>query len=167
VPKGVRGSEKVTVADVVVVHRQSKTLLGILEKEADLLDRAEVDPVAKIELDGAIKAIETEIRIPKARTMMIAALTRGMTKDLVLTLYHRAVTAMHALAPIVAIKLAEKLDDHQSPGSTRVLIEMAKGLGLFVPAEPMKAQARADMMSEGELKQRSDDSLKEDILDFS
>ncbi len=166
-PKGVRDPDAVTVKDVVAVHRQSTALLGLLEKESDLLERAGVDQVAQAELEGALEAIEAEVKIPKARTMMVAALTGGMSKTLVLTLYHRAVRAMHALAPIVAIKLAEKMDDHQAPGSTRVLIEMAKGLGLFVPAEPMKAKQRADMMGEDALAERTDDDLKAEVLGYT
>lgn len=165
-PKGTRDPEAITAHDVVEVHTQSRALLGLLEKESGLLERAGVDPLAQAELEGALAAIETEIRVPKARTMMVAALSSSMTKELVLTLYHRAVRAMHALAPIVAIKLAEKMDDHQSPGSTRVLIEMAKGLGLFVPAEPMKAKQREDMMG-NDVHEQSTDDLKAEVLKYT
>ena len=166
-PKGVRDQAPVTVHDVVQVHRQSKALLGMLEAESDLLQRADVDPIAAAELEGALDAIETEIKIPTAKRMMVAALGAGMTKELVLTLYHRAVRAMHALAPIVALKLAEKMDDHQAPGSTRVIIEMAKGLGLFVPAEPLKVKDRMDMMADGALEERTDEDLRAEVLKFS
>lgn len=165
--KGTRQPKPITVRDIVNVHAQANTLIGIMDGDADLLDRAGVDPVARAELEASLKSIDTEIKVPKARTMMVAALSSGMSKDLVLTLYHRAVRAMHALAPIVAVKLAEKLDDHQAPGSTRVLIEMAKGLGLFVPAEPMAAKNRGDMLQEDALAARSSDDLKAEILGAS
>lgn len=162
--KGTRDAKPVTAADVVAVHKQANALLGLFEGDEKLLERAGVDPVAETELRASIESIETEIKVPKARTMMVAALSAGMSKDLVLTLYHRAVRAMHALAPIVAIKLAEKMDDHQAPGSTRVLIEMAKGLGLFVPAEPMAAKNRGDMLEEESLTGVSSEDLKAEIL---
>jgi hypothetical protein len=165
--KGVRNQGPVTVSDVVLVHSQSRALLGLLEKEKDLLARADVDPLAAAELRGAVAAIETEISIPSAKRMMVAALGSGMSKDLVLTLYHRAVRAMHALAPLVALKLAEKMDDHQAPGSTRVIIEMAKGLGLFVPAEPLKVKDRMDMMDDHAIEKRSDEDLMAEVLKFS
>ena len=166
-PKGVRNHQPITVKDVVQVHRESKALLGLLSKESELLQRADVDPMAAAELEGAVEAIETEVRIPTAKRMMVAALGAGMNKELVLTLYHRAVRAMHALAPLVALKLAEKMDDHQAPGSTRVIIEMAKGLGLFVPAEPLKVKDRMDMMADGALDERTDEDLRAEVLEFS
>lgn len=166
-PKGVREHGPVTVKDVVAVHRQSKALLGLLSDEKDLLERAQVDPMAAAELEGAVEAIESEVKIPTAKKMMVAALGSGMTKELVLTLYHRAVRAMHAMAPLVALKLAEKMDDHQAPGSTRIIVEMAKGLGLFVPAEPLKVKDRMDMMDDGALERQSDEDLRAEVLKFS
>jgi hypothetical protein len=167
VAKGVREQGAVTLTEVIAVHKQSRFLLGVLENEADLLARADVDPLAAAELQGSIEAIENEIKIPTAKQMMVSSLTAGMGKELVLTLYHRAVRAMHAMAPIVAIKLAEKIDDHQAPGSTRVLIEMARGLGLFIPAEPIAAKNRMDMMDEGALEDRSTEDLRQEALKFS
>ena len=165
-PLGERPAKPTTVREVIAVHAQANALLGMLDKEADLLDRAGVDPVARAELEASVKGIEDEVKVPRARSMMVAALSRGMSKELTLTLYHRTIRAMHALAPVVAIKLAEKMDDHQAPGSTRVLLEMAKGLGLFVPAEPMKAKNRGDLLND-ELEKRSDDELKAEVLGYS
>jgi len=162
--KGTREAGNPTARDVVAAHRQAQVMIGWLDGKEDLLDRAGVDELARIELEGSIEAIEQEIKAPKAKTMMLAALSSGMSKEMVLTLYHRTISAMHAMAPVVAIKLAEKLDDHQAPGSTRVLIEMARGLGLFVPAEPMAAKNRGDLLEEDSLTKRSSEDLKAEIL---
>jgi hypothetical protein len=59
------------------------------------------------------------------------------------------------------------MDDHQAPGSTRVIIEMAKGLGLFVPAEPLKVKDRMDMMDDHAIEKRSDEDLMAEVLKFS
>ena len=162
--KGTRRAKPITARDVVVAHKQAQTMIGWLDGKEDLLERAGIDPIAQAELEGSIEAIETEIKAPKAKTMMLAALSSGMSKEMVLTLYHRTVSAMHAMAPVVALKLAEKMDDHQAPGSTRVIIEMAKGLGLFVPAEPMAAKNRGDILEEDSLSKRSSEDLKAEIL---
>lgn len=139
-------------------------MIGWLDGKEDLLEQAGVDPIAAVELECAIEAVKVEIQQPKAKTMMFAALSAGMSKEMVLTLYHRTVSAMHAMAPIVALKLSEKMDDENAPGSTRVIIEMAKGLGLFVAAEPMAAKNRGDILEEGSLSSRSSEDLKAEIL---
>jgi hypothetical protein len=162
--KGTRNAKPVTKADVVAAHTQAQVMIGWLDGKEDLLERAGVDPIARIELESAIESIETEVKQPKAKTMMLAALSAGMSKEMVLTLYHRTISAMHAMAPVVALKLAEKMDDHQAPGSTRVLIAMAKGLGLFVSAEPMAARNRGDILAEDSLSGRSAADLKAEIL---
>lgn len=162
--KGTRNAPAISARDVVAAHKQAKVMIGWLDGKEDLLDRAGIDEVARIELESSIELIEEEIRAPKAKTMMMAALSSGMSKEMVLTLYHRTISAMHAMAPIVALKLSEKMDDHQAPGSTRVIIEMAKGLGLFVPAEPMAARARGDLLEEDSLASRSSEDLKAEIL---
>ncbi len=162
--KARRKDGPVTVQDILAVRTQSLTLLGMLEEERDLLARADVDPIAALELKGAVAAIEGEIKIPSAKQMMVASLTSGLSKDLILTLYHRATQAMHAMAPIVAFKLAEHMDDAKAKGNPRVLIAIAKGIGLFVPAEPIKTKDRMDLMDKTSIQDRTDEDLRAELL---
>lgn len=161
--KGVRFGKPVTMEEVGKTVRQAEVLVGLAEKDPDALLEQGVPPEALAELRNASKELG-EIKVPRARAMMVAALGDGMTKELVLTLYHRTIRAMHAMAPMVAMKLAEKMDDHQAPGSTRVIIEMAKGLGLFVPAEPIAAKNRMDLMDEDALREQPTEALKDRVL---
>lgn len=166
--RGTRTGKPVTPQDVKQTVGYARMLVELCDRDPSLLDEAQVDRADLEELrDAAIQA-PRELRIPSATEMLVSALTSpSMDKQLVLTLYHRTIRALHALAPIVAVVLARKLDDHQAPGSTRVALELAKGLGLFMPAEPIAAKQRMDLMDDKALRNRSDEDLRNQVLDFT
>lgn len=166
--RGTRTGKPVTPADVQQTVTNARMLIELCEREPELLEQTGVPASALEDLrDAAIQA-PRELRIPTATEMLVSALTSpSMDKHLVLTLYHRTLRAIHALAPIVAVVLARKLDDDQAPGSTRVALELAKGIGLLTPAEPIAAKQRMDLMDDKALRSKSDEELREGVLDFT
>lgn len=164
---GLADPKEVTPRDLAQVRDQAEFLCNLVRAEPALARQAGVTARAMAELEDAALQSTEAIKVPSARAMFIASLGPAMNKDLVLTLYHRTVRAMHALAPLVGMKLAEKMDNHQAPGSTRVILELAKGLGLLIPAEPMAAKGRMDLMEEDALRNRSTEELRDEALRFS
>lgn len=108
-----------------------------------------------------------ERALPTARNTVLATLSGTVGKEYALTAYARAQRGLHALAPLVVLRLAEKIDDDQAPGSTRVLLELAKGLGLLAPAEPLSAPKRVALFDLEAERGKPLDALKDDVLRHS
>ena len=155
--------EKVNLVAVKTARRQAAFLLGMAGKmsETELIELG-ISSEDLAELHIVQKQIDAEL--PRARDLMMGALSQGVGRDLALMLHHRAVVSMHALAPLVALRLADKMDDYNAPGSTRVLLEIAKGIGLLQPAEPVSQGKRMAQLDLAELRKKSPEDLKDELL---
>lgn len=163
-----RGEDPITIDDVRMAGRQAAALLEIVDSSERELAEVGLTRREVRELEKAAKL--ATFRMPSARAFMLAALGNGMTQDVVLANYHRAVRAVHGMAPFVAWKLADKLDDENAPGSTRVLLEVAKGIGLLAPAQAQSSEQRLADLDFESLKQRAKKdpaALKAEILGAS
>jgi hypothetical protein len=157
------GFKPVMLDDLKVVRRRAAALLVLAKNATD----AELENlgILRSEVDEVREAADAAERvIPSARNTVLATFSGDLTKELILSAYTRSQKAIHALGPLVVLRLAEKIDDDQAPGSTRVLLELAKGLGLFVPAEPMAAPQRVSLLSLDELRKQPLSSLKDAVL---
>jgi len=156
----------VTVEDLRRTRRLSAALLVLAgNTPEDELATLGIRPEEVRELAASIEA--TDRAIPTARHTVLATFGGHLTKELVLTGYARAQRALHALAPLVVLRMAEKVDNDQAPGSTRLLIELAKGLGLLTPAEPVSPSTRVAMLDLDEERKKPLDALKDEILRHS
>ncbi len=153
-------------ADLLRARRQAALMLTLAEgASVDELTDLGIDP---LELDALRKASQLEVReLPSARNTVLGTFAQTLTKEMVLTGYARAQQAVHALAPLVVLRLAEKLDNDQAPGSTRILIELAKGLGLLAPAEAVTPQKRMAGLDLEQERAKPLDQLKNEILGYS
>lgn len=155
--------KRVNVQSVKKAGQHAAFLLAMADKmDASELIELGVDPEAIADLRDVTTEIEREI--PRARDLMLSALSQGVGRDLALMLHHRAVVSMHALAPLVALRLADKVDDAMAPGSTRVMLEIAKGIGLLQPAEPVSQGKRMAQLDLAELKKKPVEDLKKELL---
>lgn len=106
----------------------------------------------------------SERAVPKARDVALATISGMLGKEFAWAGYVRAQRALHALAPLVVLRMAEKIDNDQAPGSTRILVELAKGLGLLAPAEPVSTASREGLLSLEEERRRPVEDLKAEVL---
>lgn len=123
--------------------------------------------IAKADIDEVRRIATSDRRLPTARELALAAMSGDLPKEMVLTGYARGQRGIHALAPIVVLRIAAKVDDDQAPGSTRLLIELAKGLGLFTPAEPIAPVNRAALLDLDAERQKPLEVLKAELLQHS
>ena len=104
------------------------------------------------------------LRSLKATDMAGAALLTELPGEAAFVLWNRARRALHSLAPIVMMRLADKLDDANAPGSERVLIDVAKGIGLLVPGQPIDDQERDTAINRKDLADVSTSDLRRRLL---
>lgn len=161
-----REPASVTVEDLRRTRRLSAALLVLAENAPEAeLETLGIKPEEVAELRRSVDA--TERLVPTARNTVLATFGGHLSKEMVLTGYARAQRALHALAPLVVLRMAEKVDDDQAPGSTRLLIELAKGLGLLTPAEPVSAAKRTTLLDLDGERAKPIDVLKDEILRHS
>ena len=119
--------------------------------------------------DGKLPEGVDETAITEAREVMLALkatdvatmmLTENISGDASLFLWNRTRRAMYALSPVVAMRIAAKLDDKDAPGSERILSEVAKGLGLLVPGAPAESHERETQIRRRDLADMTDDELE-------
>lgn len=155
--------ETVSVTQVKKAERHLAVLISMAGKvEATELLELGIAPEAVAELRLVHR--QMKVSIPRARDLMLSALSQGVGRDLSLMVHHRAVVAMHALAPLVALRLADKVDDFNAKGSTRVLLEIAKGIGLLQPAEPVSQGKRMAQLDLADLRKKTSEELKNELL---
>lgn len=165
--KGNTPGKAITVAEVRRVGAQAAMLLGLARKmPPDELEALGVRPEHLEALQESIEGIEA-LPAPTAKAMFLAGFSHEVTKELVLTNYHRTILALHACAPVIGYRLMDKVDDYNAPGSTRVLIELAKGLGILQPAEAVSQQKRMALLDLEELRKKPADELRDEILRHS
>lgn len=157
------GQRSVRMADLRRVNALAVGLLSLATgaSEADL-EALGIKPADVAELKAAIKG--NERTIPSARALAMAAMSGDLSKELVLTGYARSQRGIHALAPLVVLRIAEKIDNDQAPGSTRLLIELSKGIGLFTPAEPVDPVKRSALLDLDEERKKPLDVRKAELL---
>lgn len=147
--------------------RKVRTLAAGLLSLADGATAEELENlgIAPAQVEELRKALQTAERtIPTARELAMAGMSGSLPKEMVLTGYARGQRGIHALAPLVVLRIADKIDNDQAPGSTRLLIELAKGLGLFVPAEPIAAPKRSTLLDLDAEREKPLDVLKAELL---
>lgn len=157
----------VPLDDVRKAAAQAEAILALTDRpDAELaalgLDRRDVDAVRRA--SGQLQ----QIVMPSARSMVLASLGGGLKKELVLQGYHAALATLHALAPKLVYLAAWKLDDDKAPGSTRLLIELLRGLGLLQPAQAVDTTRRMEQVDFERLKERAlkdPAALKAEILE--
>lgn len=143
-----------------------QSLLAIARRRPDLVAQSGVASEAIQTAETAAAELERWTP-PRIRDVALAALSEGITKEEGMLAWHRAQRALQALAPFLVLVAAAKLDDENSPGSTRVLVELMKGLGLLAPAEAVdtsKRFAETDLDRLTEEARRDPQALKDKLL---
>jgi len=115
---------------------------------------------AGADLEAAKKAL-ADI---KATDMAAAALVTQMPGEAALVLWNRARRALHSLAPLVVMRLADKIDSDAAPGNVRILSEMAKGLGLLVPGAPVDDGEREAGITKEDIADMPTEELRRKLL---
>jgi hypothetical protein len=103
----------------------------------------------------------------KATDMAAAALVTQMPGEAAFVMWNRARRALHAIAPLVVMRLADKIDSASAPGSERILSEVARGLGLLVPGAPVDEGEREGAITKGDLADLPTDELRRKLLKFA
>ena len=118
------------------------------------------------DIDQAALEVATQtLKDLRGTDMAAAALLTNMPGEAALVLWNRARRALHSLAPVVMMRLAAKMDDSKAPGNTRVLIEIAKGIGLLVPAAPQDETDRETNLQKRDLADMPTAELRRRILE--
>lgn len=154
IPTGSRRGSPLSVADVRRAGAQARALLDLVDRSDKDLTTLGISEAAYDELETAASRYE-RFRMPSCRALMAATLGGGLTKDVVLLNYNRAMMAIHGFAPAVAYLLAWKMDDENAPGSTKVLLAVAAGIGLLQPAEAVSTHKRLDALDMEKLRERA------------
>lgn len=166
-PKGVR-ENPIAPGDLKRATKWGRALVRMVERQPE--KAAELGILEEdVELARELCAGNDRLvaKVPTAKAMFLTALSGGVTREEVLTRHHNTILAIHNLAAMAGYVAAAKLDDHQAPGSTRVALEILKGTGVLVPAEPMAARKRDELLSEDVLATRDTEDLKAEVLKFS
>lgn len=157
----------VSLDDVARVPKLATALLEMAERSPESLKAVGLtmeDPEISRLRDAA------RFRMPTARAMVASAIGQGLVREEILALYYRGMQALHALAPLIVYGLAAKVDDANAPGDRKVMLEIAKGIGLFKPAEAVSSKQRFDELGIDKLRERARTdpaSLKREILSFT
>lgn len=160
------GPPSITREDLKRTRSLAVGMLALAKNTPEVeLEALGIDPEDIAELAASLDV--TEKLLPTAKNTVLASFSGYLTKEMILTGYARAQQALHALAPLVVLRMAEKIDNDQAPGSTRMLLEMAKGLGLLIPAESISAPQRLNLLDLDGERKKPTDVLKDEILRYS
>ena len=165
--KGVRRQKDVDASELALVQQATTWVVDAYRSDPAQARELGVTDAHVRHLERATKTIDSTIRLPRMKAVALAALRGGITAEEAKTGYFLAIRALHAMAPWILMKAAEKMDDHQAPGSTRVILELLKGIGIYQPAEPISAKKRMDQLDSEIVEGISDSDLKNEILDLS
>ena len=158
--------ESITREDLRRTRSLAVGMLALVQNTPETeLTNLGISPEDVAELKESLAA--TDRLLPSAKNTVLASFAGYLTKEMVLTGYARAQQALHALAPLVVLRMAAKIDDDQAPGSTRLLLEMAKGLGLLIPAESVSAPKRLELLDLDGERRKPIDVLKDEVLRYS
>lgn len=116
--------------------------------------------------ERAMAEAQRLLRDLSATDMAGASLVGGIDGAGAYVLWNRARRALHSLAPVVLMRLADKIDDAESPGSERILVEVAKGLGLLVPGAPVDDQSREAQITKKDVAEMSDDEINRRLAEM-
>lgn len=126
-----------------------------------------VDHDALTDLEGGSDVLESleqfaQAKIPTARALARAALVGAIESHGIYILWTRARKAFMAAAPAVMDMFLEKMEKgHDCKYSERLLVEAMKGTGMLTVSEPVSDEDRQRMITDEELKQLSDEELRE------
>lgn len=137
--------------EVKRAQRALEHLLRLHDKDGKLPEEA---------TPQAIEQAKQSLHELKATDVVGLMLTTNAPPEVAHVAHNRARRALYALAPVVAMRLADKLDDARAPGSERILVEVAKGLGLLVPGAPLDEGKRNDQITARDLADLSDAELE-------
>lgn len=160
------GFRPVSVAELRETRRLQVGLLALAERTTDAdLENLGIKPEEVAEMRRSLEA--TDRAIPSARNLVLGTFTGALDATLVLSAYAKAQRAIHALAPLVVLRVAEKIDNDQAPGNTRLLLELLKGLGLLAPAEPVAPSKRVTLLDLDHERKKPVADLKREVLGLS
>lgn len=162
-------SKPVTARDLVEAVTWSRALMD-WGQSPDLRAAAEAKGLPSGALEELQEATRTAERLfPKrrARAVFLAAMAGRVDGETIRAVYHETIRAIHLCVPIAAEVLMDKLDNAKAPGSARVALEILKGCGVLMPAEPMKGKDRMSMLEEKQLREKDPETLKAEVLGFS
>lgn len=120
----------------------------------------DVPPEEQVVLRARMEEARSALLSLQAEDVASAMMVGGVQGEASLVLWNHARRALYSLAPIVVMRLAQKMDSDEAPGNVRILSEVAKGLGLLVPGQMM-----SDKQREVEIAKRSLSELTEAELD--
>lgn len=149
----------VTLArDVAQTVTALKALLALDDKDGRL--PSDLSPAEQAVLRARMEEARSALISLRAEDVASAMMVGGVQGEASLVLWNHARRALYSLAPLVVMRLAQKMDDDKAPGNVRILSEVAKGLGLLVPGAMMTEKQR-----EAEIAKRSLSELTEAELD--
>lgn len=164
--KGVRRQKDVTPEELARVQQSTEYLIQAYNANPEEAHEAGVTPEQVHALEIAQEQLRRSVKLPRMKAVAMAALRGGISAEEAKVGYFLAIRAFHAMAPWILVKAAEKMDDHQAPGSTRVILEMLKGSGIFQPAEPISRKKRLDQLTEEIVDDLPVEELRNRVLDF-
>lgn len=144
--------------DVATTVSALRMLVALDEKDHRLPEN--LGPEETATLARRLEEARAALVSLRAEEVAAAMMVGGVQGEASLVLWNHARRALYSLAPIVVMRLAQKLDCEDAPGSERILSEVAKGLGLLVPGTGMTEKQR-----EGEIVKRSLSEMTEAELD--
>ena len=162
-------SKPVTYGDLAQAVKWANQLMSWGE-DPELKALAEthgVDSKALAELGQMKELAERAIPRRRARAVFLAAMAGRVTREEIQAVYHETIRAIHLCVPLAAEVLMDKLDNAKSPGSARVALEILKGCGVLMPAEPVKGKDRMTLLEEREIREKDPEALKAEILGYS
>lgn len=109
---------------------------------------------------SALEEAKKAIMEVQATDVAAAMMTQNVPGEVSLVAWNRARRALFALAPVVVMRLADKVDSGAAPGSERILVAIANGLGLLVPGAPIDEGARRKQITQKDLADLSDEELE-------
>ena len=111
-----------------------------------------------------IDAARENLKTLKATDVAAASLLGDMPGEAALVAHNRSRRALYALSPLVLMRLADKLEDANAPGSERTILAMAKGLGLLTEGSPVSDADREAAITKADLADVPTDELRRRLL---
>jgi len=110
-------------------------------------------------------ALIADMDVLPAKTAAMGALTGLVPGEALYVMWARARNALQLLGAVALMRLADKMDNRNAPGDTKVLLKIVEWAGLPTPQEAPKTDAdRLGKMTQADVGALTDDELHQKLM---
>ncbi len=144
--------------DVMFIQRAAASLVKMHEKDGRLPGGMTEEDLTEIEAVAQLDAMP-------AKAAAMGAMTGLVHGEALYVIWAKARNALHILGAVALMRLADKMDNINAPGSERVLLKMVEWAGLPAPGDqPINDGERLNALTKADVTKMTDSDLHAKLM---